>query len=40
MFSETDDGWELDYRNDVLEEVTKLGIVVHISVDKVSPEVC
>jgi len=35
---ESDPGWEEDYRNDVLEEVTKLGIVVHISVDKVSPE--
>ena len=29
----------MDYRNDVLEEVTKLGIVVHISVDTVSAEV-
>ncbi|XP_057291595.1 RNA-binding protein 39-like isoform X3 [Hydractinia symbiolongicarpus] len=35
---ETDQDWEQDYRNDVLEEVTKQGIVVHISVDKVSPE--
>lgn len=35
---EEDAGWEDDYRNDVLEEVTKLGMVVHISVDKISPE--
>lgn len=35
---ETDLDWEEDYRNDVLEEVTKLGIIVHIAVDKVSPE--
>jgi len=37
-FRETEIDWEQDYRNDVLEEVTKLGIVVHIAVDKVSPE--
>ncbi|XP_066913892.1 RNA-binding protein 39-like isoform X1 [Clytia hemisphaerica] len=35
---ETDQDWEMDYRNDVLEEVTKHGIVVHISVDTISPE--
>lgn len=35
---ETDPEWEEDYRNDVLEEVTKLGMIVHIAVDKVSPE--
>ena len=31
--------WDEDYKNDVLEEVTKIGIVVHISVDKVSADV-
>jgi len=35
---ETDEDWEEDYRNDVLEEVAKLGIIVHISVDKISAE--
>lgn len=35
---ESDDDWEQDYRSDVLEEVTKLGIIVHIAVDKVSQE--
>lgn len=35
---EEDEHWELDYRNDVLEEVTKLGMVVHISIDTVSAE--
>jgi len=35
---ETEPEWEEDYRNDVLEELTKLGIIVHIAVDKVSPE--
>merc|ERR1712224_283310 len=35
---ETEEDWEEDYKNDVLEEVTKLGIIVHIAVDKVSPE--
>lgn len=35
---ETEKDWEMDYRNDVLEEVTKLGIVIHISVDTVSAE--
>jgi len=35
---EADADWELDYRNDVLEEVTKLGMVVHISVDTISQE--
>lgn len=38
-YRETEKDWELDYRNDVLEEVTKLGIVVHISVDTISQEV-
>ena len=33
-FRETEPDWELDIRNDVLEEVTKMGIVVHISIDK------
>ena len=37
---ETDAEWALDYRNDVLEEVAKIGIVVHLSVDTVSAEVC
>lgn len=35
---ESEKDWELDYRNDVLEEVTKIGIVVHISVDTISQE--
>lgn len=35
---ETESDWELDIRNDVLEEVTKMGIVVHISIDKISAE--
>jgi len=35
---ETEPDWEEDYRNDVLEELTKSGIIVHIAVDKVSPE--
>lgn len=35
---ETDPNWDEDYKNDVLEELTKLGMVVHISVDTISAE--
>jgi len=35
---EKDPTWAQDYRNDVLEELKKFGIVVHINVDTISPE--
>ena len=37
--NETDPHWELDIRDDVLEECSKYGSVVHIYVDK-SSKVC
>lgn len=36
---ENEPGWDDDIRNDVLEEVSKLGSVVHIRVDSTDPEV-
>ena len=33
---ETDPGWEQDIRDEVLEECSKYGAVVHINVDKLS----
>lgn len=38
-FREKEDGWELDIRDDVLEECSKFGPIVHIHVDKNSPQV-
>lgn len=37
---ENEPGWDDDIKNDVLEEVSKLGSVVHIHVDSTDPEVC
>ena len=36
---ENEPGWDDDIKNDVLEEVSKLGSVVHIHVDSTDPEV-
>merc|ERR1719510_801078 len=38
--TETEPGWDMEIRDDVVEECNKLGenVVLHIIVDKVSPE--
>ena len=36
---ESEPGWDEDIKNDVLEEISKLGSVVHIHVDSTDPEV-
>ena len=36
---ENEHGWDEDIQNDVLEEISKLGAVVHIHVDSTDPEV-
>ena len=37
--NETERNWDFDIRDDVLDECNKFGDVLHIHVDKVSPQV-
>ena len=37
--NETDRNWDFDIRDDVLDECNKFGDVLHIHVDKISPQV-
>ena len=39
VFSEEAPGWDMDIQHDVIEECNKHGGVIHIYVDKNSPEV-
>lgn len=39
LHREKDPDWEVDIRDDVLDECSKFGAIFHIHVDKVSPQV-